>query len=477
MIYLVRCELKKIFKNKLNGVLLLILFGYNLIIPLLQLHNEWIHIPGGVIEQGVTLETFEGKPLTTSKAFYEYADQILSKYQGKPTQTTWETFVSDYNHYYEQFTREFDAEKMAEIYGPDWKSLWENNQTHSLTQKQRKKLLELSQNGMGAVYSYDEASDTFNIKPYNQYTARLLTLNLIYGQEPSTARLFEIENLSKMTDNVIHIEQNYPYYQLLHPELYIEELENNRISTKKSNLITWIKDHSSSLDFTYYSGISMTILDKVVSSSSLFTLLILSILCANTFAQEKSTKMNPLIVCTKTGPVRLALSKILANLSLCLGITLFMAGLYLSISCFYMIPTDWSGPASFLELYQSHPLYLTYAQYFLSWLQGWITGAVMIAGCISLFSCLSKSQIFSILAMLALVLAPAALQQYIPQWIWPVNPFVFYNARFMVMINSSVPDPMIASGIWLKDLIFLFWCMVLLTFSGIIIWKERAHNV
>ena len=101
----------------------------------------------------------------------------------------------------------------------------------------------------------------------------------------------------------------------------------------------------------------------------------------------------------------------------------------------------------------------------------------MVCGCISLFSCLSKSQIFSILAMLALVLAPTALQEYIPQWLWPVNPFVFYNAKLMVMINSFVPDPMISPGIWLKDLIFIFWFMILLFFTGIIIWKEKLHRV
>lgn len=415
MLFLIRCELKKIFKNKLNWVLLAILFGYNLIIPLLQLHNEWIHIPGGVIEQGATLETFEGEPLTTSKAFYEYANQILSKYQGKPTQETWEAFVNDYNSYYTQFTQEFDDEKMEEMYGQDWQALWENNQNHSLTQEQHQKLMELYQDGTGAIYSYDETSDTFDIKPYNKYTARLLTLNLIYGRNVSTTRLFEMEDLSKLTDDLIHFQQNYPYYQLLHPELYIKELENNTVSTKKSNLITWVKENVSSLMLTYDSPVSMTILDKVVSSSSLFTLLILSILCANTFAQEKSTKMNQLIVCTKTGAIRIALSKIWANLSICLGITLLIAGLYFGISCFYMIPTNWSGSASFLELYQANPLYLTYVQYFLSWLQGWITGAIMVCGCISLFSCLSKSQIFSILAMLALVLAPTALQEYIPQ--------------------------------------------------------------
>ncbi|WP_346670944.1 hypothetical protein [Faecalicoccus acidiformans] len=86
----------------------------------------------------------------------------------------------------------------------------------------------------------------------------------------------------------------------------------------------------------------MSVLRVVVQTSSIFTLIVLSILCANTFSQEKTTKMDSIITCTKTGSTRIAVAKILANLCLCLSFTVGIILLYLVIACIFMVPRGWS---------------------------------------------------------------------------------------------------------------------------------------
>lgn len=480
MTFLIRSELKKIFKTKLNWFLFIVLIGINLVLPLYSLHNEWIHIPGGLTEQGNTFETFDGKPLKSSKEFYQYADQILSKYEGKPTQKTWETFVHDYNTYYEKFTRDFDEQKMKETYGKDWKALWESNEKHTLNDVQRQKLLKLYHEGNNTVSYYDEKSDTFTMTPYYTHTTQLLTLNLIYGKTIGLDQLLNSSDLS-ILGNII---QNFPYYIQLYPKQYIEKCENGTIPTvidaskaNSNNLLQYIKENFTKMDHTFYTGISMTILKKIVSSSSIFNLIILSILCANTFAQEKSTKMNQIISCTQTGTVRIAFAKVMANFCTCIGLTLLLAILYFAICCIYMVPEDWVGLATFLSLYNTDPIYITYAQYFLTWLQGWITGAIMICGIVSLLSCITKNQFITMLGMFVILLSPPALQSMLPRWFLVINPFIFYNADTMLISNFHVPDPMIAPGMWLKHLIMILWILVLFLFTAIILWKEKSHKV
>ena len=70
MISLTLTEIKKIFKNRFNLILVLALFIICGFLPLWNLHNAWIHIPEGVIGTGATLETFTGEPIASSKAFY-----------------------------------------------------------------------------------------------------------------------------------------------------------------------------------------------------------------------------------------------------------------------------------------------------------------------------------------------------------------------------------------------------------------------
>lgn len=479
MTFLIRSELKKIFKNKFNWFLLVVLIGISITLPLQRLHNEWVHIPSGFADQQSTLETFEGNPLKSSKEFYQYADQILSKYEGKPTQETWETFINDYNTYFEKFTSEFDEEKMKEAYGQDWKSLWENNENHTLSEAQRQKLLKLYHEESNTVSHYDEESDTFLMTPYYTQDIRLVVLNLIYGQMINTARLLDPKNPS-ISDDLL---ENYPYYIQLHPEQYINASEEGIIGTDfdqtdtKNNFSQYIKENFVKMDHTVYTGISMTILKNVVSSSTIFTLIILAILCANTFAQEKSTKMNQIISCTPTGTMRIALAKVIANLCICIGITLLLAGLYFVISCIYMVPEGWSGLAAFLSLYTTDPIYVTYAQYFLTWLQVWIAGAVMVCGIVSLLSCITKNQFVTMLGMFVILLAPPALQGALPRWFLSINPFVFYNADTMLISNYHIPDPMIAPGIWLKHLVMVLWILVLFLFTVIILWKEKSHKV
>lgn len=481
MISLTLTEIKKIFKNRFNLILVLALFIICGFLPLWNLHNAWIHIPEGVIGTGATLETFTGEPITSSKAFYEYADEILSKYEGEPSQEGWNTFVADYNAYYKEFTKDLDEEKMQESYGEDWESLWNNYEKNQLTESQKQALLTQWYNGnpQATIYYYDGKTDTFILNGYYKDIPKLLTLNLIYAETTESGN--QLPDTEMETVNNYSI-MNYPYYLQLHPDRFLRALHDEEDPilhldphAKKNNFEKYIDKTYTSLDNTYTSNVSMSILRVVVQSLSILVLIVLSIICANTFSQEKTTKMDALITCTKTGSTRIAAAKILANLTICLGITIGIILLLLAITCVYMIPRGWSCRASFLWCYQDDFYYITYLEYFWACIKAWLTGAIFVAGFTSIFSYFAKN--LTIILMFALLIGPIALQEHLPHWTMPFYPFVFYDPEFMIVSGTHVRDPMIAPGIWLNTIVLGFWIGISLIFTAIILKKAHKHRV
>lgn len=481
MISLILTEIKKTFKNRFNLFLVLALFILCTFLALMNLHNVWIHIPEGVIGSGATLETFSGEPITSSKDFYEYADNILSKYEGQPSQAGWNTFVADYNAYYEQFTQDLDEEKMQEGYGEDWNSLWNNYEKNQLTKEQKQTLLTQWYNGnpQGSIHYYDEETDTFVLNIYYKDIAKLLTLNLIYSETT------ELENQlpdAKMESVNNYSIMNYPYYLQLHPDRFLRALHDDEAPilhldphAKKTNIEKYIDNTYTSLDNTYTSNVSMSVLRVVVQTSSIFILIVLSILCANTFSQEKTTKMDSIITCTKTGSTRIAVAKILANLCLCLSITMGIILLYLVIACIFMVPRGWSCRASFLWCYQDDFYYITYLEYFWACIKAWLTGAFFVVAFTSLFSYFTKN--LTIIFMFAILIGPIALQEILPNWMIPFCPFVFYDPEFMITPGTHVRDPMVAPGVWFNTLILGFWIGITLLFALMILKKAHKHRV
>ena len=307
---LIISELKKMLKSKFHLSLLI----FVIVMMVVQIVREDYRAVNAY-EPDLQFSTFDGEPLNTNRDLYVYADQIYSQYEGTVNEELWQRFMDDYNHLYTEFTKDenIDAVKMTNFYGEDWKALFERNERQKLTDKDHQLLQRLNESNADYVsVVYDELSgqepDQYLLKTFYKDESSLNTLNLIY--RGSTDLLQEEPLLSDKSPQ--QNPWNYPLYCLLHPQtMLIDQLnlsysENGIPSHQQTNLQLYAEKQLSQPQ-TYGSMIPARLFVRHMQSNTMITIVILAILFANTFAIEKSTKMDQLIVATKAGYTRITI--------------------------------------------------------------------------------------------------------------------------------------------------------------------------
>ena len=482
---LIISELQKILKSKFHLSLLIFIIAM-MVVQIVREDYRAIN----AYDPDLQFSTFEGEPLKTNRDLYAYADQIYSQYKGTVNEELWQRFMDDYNRLYTAFTKDenIDDAKMENFYGKDWKALFERNEQHQLTAEDLQLLQRLSSHNTNYVsLAYEEfsnqESDHYLLKTFYKDESRLNTLNLIY--RGNTDILYDDPLLNEETPQ--QYPNNYPLYSLLHPQttlfnrLSLNYTENGALSNEQTNLRTYAEKQLSKPQ-SYGSMIPAQLFIRHMQSNTLYTIVILAILFSNTFAIEKSTKMDQLIVATKTGYTRITIAKISANLLIAFTLYLIMnlIAFFFTVSTVSLHGFDLPviGQLNFILQLLDIP-YLSYRQLIFSLFSLQCLAIVAISFSTSLISCLTKNRFITILILLCILFFPLLFFPYLPEWVSSLAILNYVNLGNLYLFfipNPQLHDPILSNGIWVKDFVWIIWLLFII-FATIIMFLHTKRHI
>lgn len=465
MMPLIISEWKKILKHKLNLFLLLAMTGFMAYTTWDCYHED---LPYDQLKTSV-LKTFDGKELTNMNDVYRYANQILSQYEGKATQESWQRYCDDFNRYHEQFSKEVDTEQMIKVYGKDYEQLF-----HTLSQP-------MEENESWAFikqyegYQYNPESKMGSLPIFYKQQAELSTLNLIYLNRYDD---------SMLNGELLSEENNLasPLYLLSHKEEQIKQMMLDEDTTQAQIYNSFIKTTLDQQDQSYGSDASMRPLITAFDRFTLLSLLVIPILLANSFAIERRVKTDQIIVPSRVGYVRITAAKIIA------GSLLGMMTMILQIICIYVIaylilkPEGWNLPM----MNQVHGYgniggysYMTYATYFLGRIQLLIIGALAISFTTLFLSAITKNQFVTVISNLLFFMLPFFFSEHLPIVLQKLLPcFMAYDTGFFYYIGDhSFLVNILDQTFWWKDVVSIFWIGMVILITMIMLLHARRNYV
>ncbi len=456
MMRLVGSELKKIWKSKINILLLILVVswaGY--------FTYDIYHSPGleyyDMTNRGVKDE--HGNEVDGLE-FYRIADEMLDEYRGKVDEAKIKQYQDDYWAYMEKYPQDtFDDAIMREAYGNDYLKLVEKSDAGKLTFEDINK--ECDQSPMCSYYQ-DENGINIRIEKYYQNDPIRAFYNAIYLGYPTTNTTYAQETLD---NNAMHI--------LLHPEkrkLFDGEMsfmEKPQPMNHEAEVVAEKLNARLETLGTFGSSVANNLFFNALRISLLPGILVVAIILANTFARENQYKTDQIIVPTKTGAFKISSAKIIAGMISGMGILLFQYLVVGMLSMIYLPIHDLGLPI--MSMGNS---YAIASAYFFTYQEVLITIVVLsiVAVCaISVITmCLShflKNRFASIIIMLLFILTPGLItfQQYdpplsyfdkiLPSYLIMGGDFFFmnniYDTPYVVIGNTAIAWSFMALLLWL----------------------------
>lgn len=469
MIRLIKSELGKILRNLLNIFLLIALL----------LYYGWAIYPE-LGFQPVSAVTLEGEPLSTEAEFIRYADQVLSKYEGRAEEAMWKRYVNDYNELYAQFTTNIDETRMKELYGSDWKALLQRNESGTLTAQDIDRLDALYADELQRYLSYgfgayDETANQMQLYiPYKQ-EKELITLNMIYHQNEYPGYGSGPFSEDKITDL-----KSYPLYLLSHPEALKQAamIQSGQEAEELPLVYGDFYTKTNAGSITVGSTITASKLLRCMEISTTYlTTLVLAIVCANIFSKEQVNATDQIIIPTKTNALRLALAKFLAGLILCVGMTLLIDLIAVTAASIIYPPHGLDLHIGWSFVYHSDlSLHLTYWQAILNVIELQLTAAVAVAAFSALFSYFTRSPFAAVILSFALIIGPILARAHLPEWLYWFCPATLSQYDNFHRYTFATGDPVLTNGVWIKDAACLLWIGIAALSLALILFHARRHR-
>ena len=326
---LIQSEFKKIFKSKINIVLLLILFIFNGY-RTYQVYHQPLQYRTDIVmkdENGI-----ERKGL----AYWRLADQIQHSYAGTLSEKTIQQMDKDFRAIMNKYTETtLDEEKMKAVYGDNYETLLKDARSGKYTGKEVNELFEnYMQISGGISYEEIEGSDKVkvHVEDYLKHDGvRQLYSNIYDYYIEDKKDVADYENFSSDAQRKwLHPDQLSK--EQLHIEIAGFEYPDSIYDATMENFINRYKSASHEID----SNIPNTLFVEALYNLEFASLLILVIILANTFAMEKHYKTYQIMIPTAAGNKKITAAKLCAGILLALGIVLIQFLIVYIMSCMFL---------------------------------------------------------------------------------------------------------------------------------------------
>ena len=331
MIRLIRTEFKKIFKSKINIVLLLILVLFNGY----RTFQVYHHKPD--YRSDIGMRDVQGME-RTGLSYWQLADQIQHSYAGILCEDTIKRMDKDFTAIIDKFPGDqLDEAKMKKMYGDNYKVLLKNARNGKYTDKEVRELFDTYITISGG-YSYEEIEGSDKIRvhlqDYTKYADVRHLYSDIYGyyeeeEDKGAASTYRNYRFQEMKD-WLHADQ------LSDKELSFIIAKDDVIEgSYEPTMNTFIHNYKTAA-YNIDSNIPNTLFVQALYNLEFASLLILVIVLANTFAMEKHYKTYQIMIPTAAGNKRITTAKISAGILLALGIVLIQFLIVFIMACIFL---------------------------------------------------------------------------------------------------------------------------------------------
>lgn len=312
MMKLIFTELKKIWKNKGNIMLLMFLMGYTAFMSYQTYHDQSVANHG----KDWTLNDVNGNTIDLGLSYYRIADQILHQYQGTADALLYDTYVKDFQAIMDQYPqKDYDDAYMNMYYGEQYEQFLEDC-TNALVSEDAfyQRIREnMEKHGKNSYHIESLVGEDGVLHPgvyYENDHVRAL-YQMIYGQGTAVFSLYGTDqNINIMEEMMSDMHQ-------LCTDSKTKLILNSNVDSNSAlanNLKEAFdgKDRNPSFDSTVGNNLFMNALGHI----DYVTLLVLAMILANTFAMEVYYKTDQILIPSKTTMKRLTIAKICAGILL-----------------------------------------------------------------------------------------------------------------------------------------------------------------
>lgn len=478
---LIQSEFKKIFKSKVNIVLLLILFIFNGYRTYQVYHQPLQYRTDIVMKDENGIER-------TGLAYWRLADQIQHSYAGTLSEKTIQQMDKDFRAIMNKYTETtLDEEKMKAVYGDNYETLLKDARSGKYTGKEVNELFEnYMQISGGISYEEIEGSDKVkvHVEDYLKHDGvRQLYSNIYDYYIEDKKDVADYENFSSDAQRKwLHPDQLSK--EQLHIEIAGFEYPDSIYDATMENFINRYKSASHEID----SNIPKTLFVEALYNLEFASLLILVIILANTFAMEKHYKTYQIMIPTAAGNKKITAAKLCAGILLALGIVLIQFLIVYIMSCMFL-------PLRGLNLtyYSQSQASLNIAAYVFTYrtlivnAMLLISVAAMASACVTmLVSYITKNRFATVIPLLLVTLISGfagffnqlspgmVIDQFFP------SQMVHFTQFFTVALNPHMGEmlPYFSIGgyslAW-KNVIMLFWIISIVIISLCMLMHSRRH--
>lgn len=478
---LIQSEFKKIFKSKVNIVLLLILFIFNGYRTYQVYHQPLQYRTDIVMKDENGIER-------TGLAYWRLADQIQHSYAGTLSEKTIQQMDKDFRAIMNKYTETtLDEEKMKAVYGDNYETLLKDARSGKYTGKEVNELFEnYMQISGGISYEEIEGSDKVkvHVEDYLKHDGvRQLYSNIYDYYIEDKKDVADYENFSSDAQRKwLHPDQLSK--EQLHIEIAGFEYPDSIYDATMENFINRYKSASHEID----SNIPNTLFVEALYNLEFASLLILVIILANTFAMEKHYKTYQIMIPTAAGNKKITAAKLCAGILLALGIVLIQFLIVYIMSCMFL-------PLRGLNLtyYSQSQASLNITAYVFTYrtlivnAMLLISVAAMASACVTmLVSYITKNRFATVIPLLLVTLISGfagffnqlspgmVIDQFFP------SQMVHFTQFFTVALNPHMGEmlPYFSIGgyslAW-KNVIMLFWIISIVIISLCMLMHSRRH--
>lgn len=492
MISLIFSEVKKILKNKVNLLLILLILcgiGY---VTFEEYHSK-AHLPVNSYEQPIALKTLEGKPITSVKELNSYASSILSKYTGiVDKKEAWKTYQQDYNQLYDQLTASLDIETMKKCYGDEYTRIPNIGMLSDAGEFYHKVINDLGDFDVegNVIYYYDETNDSAYLPAFYEKQAELYTLNYIYRNDIQASYLAALTHQGDpyLTDDITSFSQAPLYYYANKDQLALQIQTTTSFEQNKEGIFEVTKDvyNNKAIDkainnkvmstnYTFGSTFEMERFKYSFTKFTFFSLLLIAILLSNSFAIENRTKVDQIITPTRIGYGKITVAKLIAGLGIAMLCFLLQ---FLCILIISYLSIDMSGLSLSMSSSADLSIY-TYADYMFTRFQMLSLATIAIAMLTMFLSCVFKNQFISVVIVILFIMLPYLMTSVIPESILKLLPSSFTDYDFLTPnYTYGIPYLVIFDHVvmW-KTIVTWFWILASAVMTMVMLGKARYHTV
>ena len=478
---LIQSEFKKIFKSKVNIVLLLILFIFNGYRTYQVYHQPLQYRTDIVMKDENGIER-------TGLAYWRLADQIQHSYAGTLSEKTIQQMDKDFRAIMNKYTETtLDEEKMKAVYGDNYETLLKDARSGKYTGKEVNELFEnYMQISGGISYEEIEGSDKVkvHVEDYLKHDGvRQLYSNIYDYYIEDKKDVADYENFSSDAQRKwLHPDQLSK--EQLHIEIAGFEYPDSIYDATMENFINRYKSASHEID----SNIPNTLFVEALYNLEFASLLILVIILANTFAMEKHYKTYQIMIPTAAGNKKITAAKLCAGILLALGIVLIQFLIVYIMSCMFLPLRDLN-----LTYYSQSQASLNITAYVFTYrtlivnAMLLISVAAMASACVTmLVSYITKNRFATVIPLLLVTLISGfagffnqlspgmVIDQFFP------SQMVHFTQFFTVALNPHMGEmlPYFSIGgyslAW-KNVIMLFWIISIVIISLCMLMHSRRH--